>query len=129
MITYQQAAAVLAAQDQATDHIPPELAARLEKIACGRLGLTGLGHPGVFPSVSSGQLRDLLARAYALGVASTAAALGERLSPSPATAPGPYREEFGAIHHASAPGFLFTVNPPIWAKEVAEGLNALASSK
>lgn len=37
--------------------------------------------------------------------------------------PGPYRAEFGAIHHEDAPGFLFTVAPATAADEVARALN------
>lgn len=36
---------------------------------------------------------------------------------------GPYRAEFGAIHHEAARGFLFTVSPPEHAETVAEALN------
>jgi hypothetical protein len=44
---------------------------------------------------------------------------------------GPYRAEFGAIHDARiGPGFIFTVNPPAFADDVAAALNkaALASA-
>jgi len=37
---------------------------------------------------------------------------------------GPYRAEFGAVHHEDATGFLFTVSPPQSAVVVAEALNA-----
>lgn len=37
---------------------------------------------------------------------------------------GPYRAAFGAIHHDSGPGYVFTVDPPHMAPEVAEALNA-----
>jgi hypothetical protein len=38
--------------------------------------------------------------------------------------PGPYRAEFGAIHREGARGFIFTVNTPDYAAEVASALNA-----
>ena len=39
---------------------------------------------------------------------------------------GPFRAEFGAIHHEDDAGFLFTVTPPHAAGEVAKALNAAA---
>jgi hypothetical protein len=40
--------------------------------------------------------------------------------------PGPYRGEFGAIHHEGHPGFLFTVAPVQFAPDVADALNVVA---
>lgn len=36
---------------------------------------------------------------------------------------GPYRAEFGAIHHESHTGFLFTVSPADRAPDVAKAMN------
>lgn len=36
---------------------------------------------------------------------------------------GPYRAEFGAIHHEDRAGFLFTVTPAKFADDVADALN------
>lgn len=36
----------------------------------------------------------------------------------------PYRAQFGAIHRGGFGGFLFTVQPPEFAEDVAHGLNA-----
>jgi hypothetical protein len=43
--------------------------------------------------------------------------------PPASKVPGPYRAEFGAIHHEDNPGFLFTLSPPTAADEVARALN------
>jgi hypothetical protein len=44
------------------------------------------------------------------------------------TAAGPYRAEHGAIHHSDmGPGFIFTVDPPAFAEDVAEALNVRAA--
>jgi len=41
---------------------------------------------------------------------------------------GPYRAEFGAIHHEGQAGFLFTISgPPGNAKNVAEALNVMVA--
>jgi hypothetical protein len=38
--------------------------------------------------------------------------------------PGPYRAQFGAVHHEEMTGFLFTFPSQATAAQVAEGLNA-----
>lgn len=43
--------------------------------------------------------------------------------------PGPYYAEFGAIHHEDAGGFIFTVSPPEFAKDVADALNFARAHK
>ncbi|KAK0351726.1 hypothetical protein LTR94_023822 [Friedmanniomyces endolithicus] len=42
--------------------------------------------------------------------------------------PGPYRADFGAIHHEADVGFLFTVTPASAAEEVAQALNVYSAS-
>lgn len=37
--------------------------------------------------------------------------------------PGPYYAEFGAVYHEELGGFLFTVQPPECAEDVAQAFN------
>lgn len=48
---------------------------------------------------------------------------------SQSEASGAYTAEFGAVSHSSSRGFLFQVDPPTLAQEVAEAMNAVARAQ